>query len=115
MWKNRKREIVVSLLVAFCAAPCLALLPDPQLLAMVPPNAWVVAGLCSPNRVENNDSLLLVNLETKIDLGDFLTVFGEDEAKHWRQLVLVAAAPYRGKRAAHSVLASGQFNTGLIY
>jgi hypothetical protein len=113
MSKDRKRwELLLSFLIAFSAESGLALPPDPQLLSMVPPNARVVAGVCPPNR---SGTLLLINTENQIDLNDFVALFGVDEAKRWHQVMVVGGAGDAGKLAEHSVLASGRFNSGLIF
>jgi hypothetical protein len=116
MSKHQKRwELLLVFMVAVSAESGLALSPDPQLLSMVPPNVRVMAGVCPPNQSKSNNILLFINTENEIDLNDFLAVFGVDDAKRWHEVMVLGEEGDAGKLTEHSVLASGHFNSGLIF
>jgi hypothetical protein len=116
MSKHRKLwKLLLLFMVAVSGESSLALSPDPQLLSMVPPNVRVMAGVFPPNQSKSNNILLFINTENVIDLNDFLAVFGVDEARRWHQVMILGEEGDAGKLTEHSVLASGQFNSGLIF
>jgi hypothetical protein len=116
MLKDRKRwELLLSILVVFSAEPGLALSLDPQLLSMVPPRAGIVAGVRPIYRSGSEQALLFINPENEIDLYDFLAVFGVDEGARLDHVMVVGEVGNAGNVEQHSVLASGRFNSDLIF
>jgi hypothetical protein len=108
-------KILLFILIVCNGGSAMALSPDPQLLSLVPPNAQVIAGLRVVRRSERHTSLLLINRENEYDLKDFRAVFGVDEAIRWHQLWMLGESNATGAAGQHSVLASGQFNSSLIF
>ena len=115
MRKDRKHwKFLLAILIITSGESGRALSPDPALISLIPPSAQVVAGIHVAERSGSHPSLLLINRENEIDLNDFLAVFGVDPAIRWRQVIL-AGEVRDGKAVEHSVLASGQFNSSLIF
>lgn len=98
----------------FAAVLSRAVRPSPELVALVPPSARIVAGLNVLPRSGQPTTFLMTTHYSSIDLNDFVAVLGVDASRAFDQIIIVASdgdGPY----SAHSLMAIGRFNQTLIY
>ena len=98
----------------FAAVLSRAVTPNPKIVALVPPSAQIVAGANVPPHSGQPSTFLLTTHYGNIDLRDFIAISGVDIERAFDQLIL-AATYGDGAYSAHSLMAIGRFNQGLIY
>jgi len=111
------RKCGPSILLGFLACmavPSPAATADQKLLALVPPDAQVVARVSSPPPSAKGHYVLIPH-KNRIDFNDFLALTGADSTLVVDQLIYVATADRDGIVNQHSLLASGSFDREHIY
>jgi hypothetical protein len=107
--------VLVVLIFLLTIAPGSAVSPNPNLVALVPPTARMVAGMIAPQRGRVPTSFMLITHNNLLDLNDFITLSGADNSRVIEQIIMVASDGGGGMLTEHSLLASGHFDQGLIY
>lgn len=106
---------LLFLLLPIHAEAAALMSPDLQLIALVPPESKVIAGLHSPTSRNQPDSLLLITRENRIDYEDFFALTGADTSRRFHQVVFVAEDGRRGWLSDHTLLVSGHFDRDTIF
>ena len=107
--------VLVVLFFLLAIAPGLAVSPNPNLVALVPPTARMVAGMIAPQRGRVPTSFMLITHNNLLDLNDFIALSGADNSRVIEQIIMVASDGGGGMLTEHTLLASGHFDQGLIY
>lgn len=88
-----------------------SLSPDLRLIALVPSDAEIVAGIGAPTlHGKQPSTFLLTTPNNAADLNDFLALSGLDDARVIHQVILVATKQGTTNPDGHSLLTSGHFN-----
>lgn len=111
----RMASALLLLLSLWCGtAAATGLQSDLRLMAMVPAESQMVAGMQSPSPGGEPDSLLLLTGNNRLDLDDFFAITGADASRVIGRVVFTAALGADGMLSEHSLLASGHFNREAI-
>ena len=94
---------------------CSALQPDQQLVALVPPDSQLIAGMHQIKPDRQASSLLLLTSGNSADLEDFFALTGSDASSVIHQVILTASAGHNGNLPEHSLVATGHFDQKRIF
>jgi hypothetical protein len=88
---------------------------DPKLIALVPADAQIVAGINALPPQGQPDRFVLITHDNTVDLQDFFALSGADGSRTIDQVVFVAIANSAGQLSEHGLLVSGHFDQPHIY
>lgn len=88
---------------------------DARLIALVPPENQIIAGMRTTSSGDWVRGLLIVTQHNRLDLEDFTSITGADASRVIHEVVFLAAPATLGRLAEHSVLVGGHFNGDAIF
>ena len=109
-----RNRFLFSACAALHAADLPKSLAQDKLIALVPAESVVIAGIRSPAEPGRPGSMLLVTLADRIDLQDFLAIVGTDPSRAVHEAILLAATGPSGPLSEHGLLANGHFDGNAI-
>lgn len=112
--RTAKAILLLFLLISATIA-AFAHAPDARLIALVPPESEIVAGMRTTSPGNWVGGLLVVTLNNRLDLEDFTAITGADTSRMIQEAVFLASTTSRGMLAEHSLLVRGHFTAGAIF
>lgn len=88
--------------------------PDARLIALVPPESEIIAGMRTTSSGDWVGGLLVVTLHNRLDLEDFTAITGADPSRMIHEAVFLASTSTGDRLAEHSLLVRGHFNADAI-
>src|SRR5579871_6667067 len=98
---------VCTLMAASFVASAAAAPQHSRLLALVPANAQIVAGIEDPHNPDSHGRLLLVTHDDNLDYEDCIAITGVDSNRSVEEVIETAASSEHGELAEHLVLLAG--------
>jgi hypothetical protein len=86
-----------------------------KLLALVPEEAQIVAGIEDPHNPASRGRLLLVTHSSNLDFNDWIAITGADPHRQTDEVIEVAASSAEGELHEHLLLVAGQFDRERIF
>lgn len=115
MLDTLKRLLFIASLLAVSPLPSRATPSAGRLLALVPPDAAVVAGVEDPHNPIPYGHHLLVTVANSLELDDWVALTGVDSHRAVDQLIWLAASSPRGGLREHALLVAGTFDRQHIF
>src|SRR5579863_2335196 len=106
---------VCTLMAASFVASAVAAPQHSGLLALVPANAQIVAGIEDPHNPDSHGRLLLVTHNDNLDYEDCVSITGVDSHRRVEEVIEAAATSERGELAEHLVLLAGRFDQKRVF
>jgi hypothetical protein len=95
--------------------PAQAVTPDPKILAFIPPDTQMLAGINPAPPGNRHVRFLIITRKCALDMEDFRSLSGSDPSRHISQVLFAALSGEGGTAEEHSVLVSGHFDQVQIY
>jgi hypothetical protein len=88
---------------------------ESKLLALVPAESEIVAGIEDPHHPGSHGRLLLVTHNNNLDLTDWLALTGVDPHRTANEVIEISASSTRGELKEHLLLVEGSFDKERIF
>jgi hypothetical protein len=110
-----ERTLAIALILLSCRPPARAVSPDPKLLALVPPDTQMLAGINPAPPGNRHGRFVLITGKSAKDMDDFRSLSGSDPSRLVRQVLFAAKSGEPSAPEEHSLLVSGHFDQARIY
>lgn len=108
------REDLVPALFLLSTIATQAMMPQPNLLALVPPGTQILAGINNTRPQNHHGRFLLITRNCVLDFEEFSSLSGNDPSREIRHALLAALPGDLPASEEHGILIAGRFDQGRL-